>query len=417
MVTIDNAFQGENNWLRSLRSTLDELGIELDEDTVPEEITDPTGEKLMAVLNTHDASLATDDVYEMPPIRQVVTPRESESAINTGDMVKTSCHIAAQLMGCDFKVGYSEGGFTSPTTRELVIPRYESGEKRGKPQFQFIYRTDTEQALGVVSGAYPARDGYRHVLDTMESLFPFTCTGISVFGAGERAVIAQELGDPIDLGGGDLIRPFLYTRMSLNRTWATQCIPKMSRISCENALGASGAIISVKATRNHDIRLTMEAEIQQASLDQANTLRRMAFVMKDQEFTDTAFHDMMQKLIPVPESEHQASHTRRSNKIAACNQAWHQERESHGTAVASVTDGFLGNMWLAYNAVQGAEQHIINSPNTLIDENGAKYRDQDMGLSKTLDGKTPLADECEKYLIRLMGGNDRYTYLMESVDV
>ena len=419
MVTIDNAHSGENNWLHSLRGKLEELGVELDEDTVPEEITDPTGEKLMAVLNTHDASDAVDDVYEMPPIRQVVdvAPRDLESGIRDGDMLKTSCHNAAKIMGCDFGVGYSAGGFRSPTTQDMVVPRYVSGEKVGRPQFQFIYRTDTEQALGVVSGAYPARDGYRHVLDTMESLFPQTCTGISVFGAGEKAVIAQELGDAIDLGGGDLIKPFLYTRMSLNRTWSTQCIPRMSRISCENALGASGAILVVRATRNHDMRLTIEAEIQQASMNQAEALKRMALVMKDQVMTDTAFRTMVESIIPVPESEHQASHTRRTNKIAACGQAWHDERENYGTHVRSIEDSYLGNMWLAYNAVQGAEQHVINSPNTLIDESGTKYRDQDIGLSKTLDGKTPLADECEKYLIRLMGGSDQYTYLLDRVSV
>lgn len=72
-------------------------------------------------------------------------------------------------------------------------------------------------------------------------------------------------------------------------------------------------------------------------------------------------------------------------------------------------------MWIAYNAVQGAEQHVINSPNTLIDENGQKYRDQSEGLSKTLAGKTPLADGCENHLIKLLGGPDRYTELAAAV--
>ena len=260
-----------------------------------------------------------------------------------------------------------------------------------------------------MSGGYPERDGYRHIFDTLEGMFPNTCTGVTVYGAGERAVISQELGEPIDLGGGDLIQPFLYTRMSLNRTWATAAIPKMSRISCENALGSSGAIINVKATKNHDLRLTLEAEIMQASLNQAEALRRMAYVMKSQEFTDGQFMDMVQGLIPKPESDHQTAQTRRANKIAACSQAWMNEMDTQ------ISGSPFGNMWLAYNAVQGAEQHVINSPNTLIDENGEKYRDQSVGLAKTLDGKTPLADACEQYLIDMMGGKDRYTQLTEAV--
>ena len=414
MVRIDNAPAGENNWLHSLRAKLDELGIELDENTVPEEVADPAGDRLAAALN-RDVNTYEDDVYEMPPVRQVEvsSPRQSESNIIDGEMVKTTCHIAADLMGCDFEIGYSAAGFKSFQTGDFVIPRYTKGEKAGKPQFEYIFRTDTEEALGVVSGAYPRRDGYRHVISTMEGLFPNTCTGISVFGAGERIVIAQELGDPIDLGGGDTIKPYLYTRASLNRTWSTQCIPKMSRISCENALGTNGALITVKATRNHDTRLTLEAEIQAASLNQADTLRRMAIVMKDQDFTDTAFNDMVEMLIPEPESEHQASHTRRTNKLAACRQAWRQEIETHGYRYGRE---MAGNMWLAYNAVQGAEQHVINSPNNLIDENGEKYRDQTIGLVKTLDdAKMPITNACESYLVSQLGGSDRYTELMALV--
>lgn len=392
MVNIDNA-NGGHNWISSLGAKLRDMGYDLDMDTVEE-----------AVSEVEQAETS----YEYP----VPAPRVTSQPVITDadtDMPKTTCHNAAQIMGADFDVSYAEGGFRSKKTGELVTPRYERGEKAGKPQFQFIYRTDTEQALGVVSGNYPPRDGYRHVLDTMEGMFPGTCTGISVYGAGERAVIAQELGEPIDLGGGDLIQPFLYTRMSLNRTWATSAIPKMHRISCENALGTQNAIISVRATKNHDTRLTLEAEIMQASLNQAETMRRMAYVMKNQDFTDVQFMDMVHTLIPLPESDHQTALTRRNNKVAACSQAWMTECGSEGGT------RFGGDLWLAYNAVQGAEQHVINSPNTLIDENGEKSRDQGKGLAKTLDGKTPLADACENYLIELLGGNDRYTQLVEAV--
>ena len=61
MVRIDNAPTGENNWLHSLRAKLDELGIELDENTVPEEVADPTGDRLAAALN-RDVNTYEDDV-------------------------------------------------------------------------------------------------------------------------------------------------------------------------------------------------------------------------------------------------------------------------------------------------------------------------------------------------------------------
>jgi len=389
MVTIDNS-NGEHNWLSSLGAKLKEMGYELDESSI--------GDVLSKIEEPEE--------YEYP----IPEPREAEENIAAPgkELPKTTCMNAARIMGGDFNVEYAEAMFKvkhGDYKGELVTPTYVKGLKKGKPQFQFIYRTDTNDALGVVSGAYPARDGYRHIYQTMELMFPESCTGITLFGAGERAVIAQELDDPIDLGGGDLIQPYLYTRMSLNRQWATQCIPKLSRLSCENALGSSGAIISVKATKNHDTRLTLQAEIMRESMNQAQAMQRMAHVMKDQQFTDVQFKTMVEKLIPEPESEHQASHTRRANKIAACKQAWNQEMENHN----------VGNMWIAYNAVQGAEQHVINSPNTLLDENGQKMRDQAEGLSKSLDGKTPLADGTESYLINLLGGRDRYTELAAAV--
>jgi|TARA_A100001391_G_scaffold205117_1_gene203600 hypothetical protein len=392
----------EHNWLSSLGAKLKEMGYDLDMDSVAD----------MAVSDL------TDD-YEYP----IPEPRDSgenDMRAPGKELPKTTCMNAARIMGGDFNVDYSEAGFLirgntvapiqeAVNAKELVIPRYTKGSNAGKPLFQFIYRTDTLDTLGVVSGAYPARDGYNHIYQTMELMFPETCTGITLFGAGERAVIAQELDDPIDLGDGDLIQPYLYTRMSLNRQWSTQCIPKLSRLSCENALGSSGAIISVKATKNHDTRLTLQAEIMRESMNQAEAVRRMAFVMKNQRFTDVEFDQMVKQLIPEPESEHQAAHTRRANKIAACKQAWRQERTADDSRLRE------GNMWIAYNAVQGAEQHVINSPNTLIDEKGEKMRDQSEGLSKTLDGKTPLADGTESYLISLLGGADRYTELAEAI--
>ena len=411
MVTIDNTGEGEHNWLSSLGARLKDMGYDLDVEIDMDSVVE-AADTSVPVSGTEVTVQEPEETYEYPiPAPREFAPPRYEPNISAADrdMPKTTCHTAAKIMGADFQVDYAEGGFRSKKTGELVTPRYERGEKTGKPQFQFIYRTDTEQALGVVSGNYPERDGYRHVLDTMEGMFPNTCTGITTYGAGEKAVISQELGEPIDLGGGDLIQPFLYTRMSLNRTWATSAIPKMSRISCENMLGTSGAVITVRATKNHDARLTLEAEIMQASLNQAEAMRRMAYVMKNQDFTDAQFMDMVRTLIPVPESDHQTALTRRNNKVAACSQAWMDECGSgDGTR-------HTGDLWLAYNAVQGAEQHVINSPNTLIDENGEKYRDQGKGLAKTLDGKTPLADACEQYLIDLMGGNDRYTQLTQAV--
>ena len=388
-MVIDNT-QGEHNWLASLGTRLKEMGYDLDMDSVAD----------MSVSDLTDS----ETPYEYP-IPEARVPEVGMESADT-ELPKTTCQNAAKIMGADFDVTYKESGYMR-TDGTFKIPRYKRGDKKGKPVKVWIVRTDTEDELGVMSGNYPPSDGYKHVIDTMESLFPESCTGITVFGLGERAVIAQELGEPIDLGGGDTIQQYLYTRVSVNGSWATNCKPMLKRILCENALGHGGGIINVKATKNHDFRLTMEAEIMQASIHQAESMKRMAAVMKDQKFTDVQFVDMVQNLIPKPETDSKNAHTRRNNKISACNQTWLEEIEQDLQS--------NGDMWLAYNAVQGAEQHLINSPNTLVDENGKKYRDESKGLEKALEGKTPLANACELYLIDMLGGKDRYTQLLQAV--
>ena len=53
-------------------------------------------------------------------------------------------------------------------------------------------------------------------------------------------------------------------------------------------------------------------------------------------------------------------------------------------------------MWNAYNAIQGAEQHRINT--------GGKSDEKSLqrSLTKALDGKTPIADAAERYLMDLV---------------
>ena len=187
MVTIDNAAEGEHNWLSSLGSKLKEMGYDLDLDTVE-----------TAVSEFQERETVEETPYEYP----MPAPRTMEAGITSADteMPKTTCQNAAKIMGADFDVTYKDSGWERPDGK-FHVPRYKHGEKKDKPLKQWIIRTDTLDEIGEVSGTYPERNGYKHIFDTMEALFPNTCTGVTVFGAGERAVLAQELSAPIDLGG------------------------------------------------------------------------------------------------------------------------------------------------------------------------------------------------------------------------
>ena len=355
---IDNTPEGSHNWLKSLRSVIEEKAA-------LEPLFDPA--------NSKQRSADTDE-----------------------NVVKMSTRDAAALVGADFDVDYRSAQFPAVNEghehivgRRNFTPVYNKGMKQGKPLFEGIFRSGTDQMLGMVSGSYPARDGYKHVLDVMEDLFPNSCTGITVFGQGERAIIAQEIGDAIDLGmfngEQDILQPYVYTRMSLNRSWSTESIPMVKRLVCENALGHKDKLFRVKATTNHDHRLTLAAEIMQASIDQTYELAAMANGFKDCDFRGGDFTRLVNDLFPYDATASKRAENIRIKKMSALNQSWAKQTRSFTQDQ---------NMWTAYNVVQGVEQHTWNSPRL----EKSHVRDEAKGLAKTLDGKTPIADACEEYL-------------------
>ena len=298
--------------------------------------------------------------------------------------VDQSVSTLARIQNADFDLEYVPSGYAHPETGELVIPRYEKGAYKGDPADQYLLRTDTYEVVGNMSGRYPDRDGYKHVFATLDELFPQTCESVSVYGNGERVVVEQVLDEPFDLGNGDTIQPYIYTRMSLNGTWKTEIIPISRRVSCENMLGnASGYIIGVRATKNHDSILTMRSQVVEMSMAQGNTLKRMAQTLLDQTFTDQEFANMVDNLLPYPDVD---AHVKTQNaaiaKRGAVLNAWSKEGSE--------------NMWAAFNAFQGGEQHRIN----------ANYKTtkkaQERSFLKALDGKTPIADAAELYLMSLV---------------
>jgi len=309
------------------------------------------------------------------PMNEIVLPDER---VPVGNTVR---EVAAHV-GADFDLTYLPSGYIHPETGNFVCPTYERGQYKGDPSDQYILRADTNAVVGNMSGRYPNRDGYKHVFNTLDSMFPESCESVSVYGNGERIVVEQVLDEPFDLGGGDLIQPYIYTRMSLNGTWKTEIIPISRRISCENMLGNIGQLVGVRATRNHDNLLSMRASVVEMSMAQGQALRRMAQVLNDQEFTEGMFQEMLRTVFPTPEPDsHHKTVTAWENKRGAVVRAWHSEEGA--------------TMWNAYNAFQGAEQHQINTGGKSTE--AATQR----ALTKALEGKTPIADAAERYLMDL----------------
>ena len=303
-----------------------------------------------------------------------------------------SVHAKANEADANFDVLYETLGWQHPDTEHFVWNTYNRGAYKGQATDQVILRADNYLPMGNVSGQYPDRDGYRHVYDVLEDMFPQSCESVTMYGGGQQVVVEQVLNDeePIDLGNGDVLQPFIYTRMSLNQVWKTEIIPVSKRLACENMLGTGGHIIGVRATKNHDQILSKK--VVEESQKQGLIIARMARVMKDKPFTDNQFIAMMDSLLPEPAWDADITERTRqniSNKRHAIRQAWRQEHP---------------DMWGAYNAFQGAEQHRINignytGTNKQFRVLGETVTAQEKCLLKTLDSKgTKIADEAEAYL-------------------
>jgi len=296
-----------------------------------------------------------------------------------------SAFDVARDVGADFNLHYATKGFVHPISNDFVAPKYKNGKHRDKVTGKYILRADTYEPLGDVSGKYPVRDGYKHIFRTMETLFPTTTTDMTLFGNGERLIMTQQIGEPVDLMDGDTILPCVMTRMSLNSTWSTGIFPIGQRPSCANVLDIDHSVISVKATKNHDVMLTLRAQVLEASKLQANALATFARRASLSGVSDGWFMRMLDEIIPTVDED---APTRTANlvdaKRAAVLKAWHDEKERFNTS--------SGNGWLAWNAFQGAEQHRINQ--------GFKAGNaaEEKSLKKLAEGKTPIADAAQEYV-------------------
>ena len=308
------------------------------------------------------------------------------------DTPTASVMLKAQQVGADFNVTYLPAGFLKQAVSwqepEFTVPVYDSGEYEGQPKQMYIVRDDTNEVVGQHSSKYPKRDADDHNFEVLENAFPNTCENVQIWDNGGLCLVTQSIGEAVELPIGDEVIQYVYSVMSLNGTKRTMTIPKASRVSCTNALGLTLAIISSKATRNHDARISFQAEVFEKSEIQLDALVRMAKVFTSKNFTDQEFSRLVDNLLEVPDKD---ASTRSVNTYQRTRNSmfttWRKECQEFGDQ----------NMWLAYNAVQGAEQHRVNANFKSEDDKGYEAG-QKKSIFNALEGGTPLADSCEKYL-------------------
>jgi len=276
-------------------------------------------------------------------------------------------------------------------------PLVETGVNEGVPLYKWAVRADSNVPLGLHSGTYAQCDSYKYVGEMAERLFPNSTESCTLFGKGERMALAQNIGDPIDLGDGDVIKPQVLWISSFNGQWSTSVYHLTHRWFCMNQLAGNAPIFSVKHTKNHDFTFEQRSTILQEAMEHAQTVARMARTLKDQPYADYQFEKLVKQIVPLPKpfnddgDIHAIAERRMKQNRDAMQATWRTECTEFGTVrkmqktPSEQIDVFDGNKWLAYNAVQGAEQHNIN----------ARFNTTDAGkqrsMTKMIQGTTPYA--------------------------
>jgi len=278
--------------------------------------------------------------------------------------------------GALFDVWYPASGYNDHGNYE--VPVVGRGKNEGVPLHKYVIREDTGDVLGLHSHSYAENpSGYMFLGKIAEMMFPSTTTSCTLFGVGEKVALTQDIVAPLDLGNNDWIQPQICWISSFNGTWKTSAYSLTHRLFCQNQLIGEVPLIGVKHTRNHDQLLEMRVAVLAQAVERAETLKRMALTLKDQEFTDAAFNGLTAQLLPAPDPDaHGKTVASYERKLFSCWERWRKERAEFGP----------GNRWMAFNAVQGAEQHDINGA-----VRGRRNRDR--ALEKAIENKTPLTDK------------------------
>lgn len=299
---------------------------------------------------------------------------------------KKSAHEYLTEHDGDFEVWYNNAGYYT-FEKGFVVPeapttRHHQDEP--DPLFKWVIRKDNGEPIGIHGPGYSENTSYKFVADMMESFLPESTTGCAVLDGGRRLFMTQSIGEPIDLGGGDVIKPEIAWTASFDGTWSTGVYDFTTRVFCSNMLMMGTALFKARRTEQHDITAEYRSKILGDAMAHAEAMKLLAVTLKNRPYTDEQFDILTKQLVPEPKSTsmtgwkapHHKTVENYKEKMYWFNNEWRRETETWDDK----------NKWLAYNAIQGAEQHHIN-----LGQRGNQVVKRTRSLIKAVEGKTPLA--------------------------
>ena len=202
------------------------------------------------------------------------------------------------------------------------------------------------------------RPGEPPAHETAEALFPGTCTGFKCLDEGRRIIFTQQIGEEVDLGGGDFIAPNLMWGASLDSSWPSLGMHYLYRLWCMNQERLADVMFKVKRTTRHDQILLERSTILADSMGVLQDFIKHATFLRQIKVSNSEFERMLANVVPKPEERFNDEGDPIPNTRAI--NAWEKKRSAIRYYYKEEQDGPApGTAWAVWNAVQSAESHEL----------------------------------------------------------
>lgn len=265
------------------------------------------------------------------------------------------------------------------------VPTIAEGKYKGEPLQKIIYRErqdGTPKVLNVVHPSFP-ESNYLQLIEQAEALFPESTTSLTVLDEGERLFFTQEIGEEIDLGGGDIIRPHLLWTGSLNSSWSSGGWGLNYRFSCSNQLPMAEVMFKARRTLNHDQNLAVRALILSQMTQGLEAFGQKVSTLKGIRVSEAQLNGIIERLLPEPaEDAHGKTRNTWETKVSAIRYFWKEEQDGPAP----------GTAWAAWNAFQSAESHVFTK--------GAAQEVRT--VEQVVNNRLPVTSQAEERLLALV---------------
>lgn len=254
------------------------------------------------------------------------------------------------------------------------------------PNYNVIYRKDTDTVLGVVNRANPEIVQNSEMFTTFESLFGSQLTfetagvinqGRQVFGTFKANTSYQIVDDKVD-------HYFMILNDHLKPDGKVTVVSTPVRVACTNmimsALSASSIMTRIPITENEGYNRETAINIMN-SIDRVDSLlNKKALSMLKEKVSRDYVDKLLDELFPIISSEGDESlHTKANEKIEIARETFLTECMD-----ADNLNNYRGTKWQVYNAVVDFDQHYYRNSMKAYDLN---YRMQLMpGVGNSGEG-------------------------------